>query len=249
VELSVLLVGSLLTVWLGPWMVALPGFVPAAQLVFCAVFAYVAYVSPVWLHRDSLAERGLGNWRTLFIRTDNLPSAAWRFGVLAVAGSVAILLLAAVWNPGWLARANWKAWAMRLFFYSLSTSVQAVAFLGWGLVRLKRILVRVSPGAPADDARRGELLVAAAAAVIFGGLHAPEAAAMALTAAFGFAVAWISLRTPNVFAAAGCQTVLGLLVHRVLELSLQLGAFHYHPDIHPVRRIVPFADRLIGNLY
>jgi hypothetical protein len=250
IELGILIAGSLAALWLGPWLVDGPGFVPAARILFCLVFAYVAYLSPVWLHRDSLAERGLGPWRRGFVRTDNLGLAAARFGSLAAAGSLAILVAGAVWNPGWLARVNWMAWAVRLFFYSLSAMAQAVVFLGFGLVRLRTLLApSPPPGSSAAPSRRQALLVAGVAALVFSGLHAPDPAAVLATAMFGFFGAWISVRTPNLFAAAACQTVLGLLVHRVLELHLQIGAFYYHPELHPVRRLVPFAERLIGNLY
>jgi hypothetical protein len=251
IELGVLIAGSLAALWLGPWLVAGPGFVPAARILFCLVFAYVTYLSPVWLHRDSLAERGVGSWRSGFVRTDNLRPAAARFAWLAAAGSLVILLAAAVWNPGWVERASWKAWAVRLFFYALSSSAQVAVFLGFGLVRLRKLLA-ASPStaaAPTGPSRQQVLLVAAVAALVFSGLHAPDPAAVALTAVFGFFGAWISVRTPNLFAAAACQTLLGLLVHRVLELHLQIGGFYYHPDIHPVRMVVPFAERLIGNLY
>jgi hypothetical protein len=255
VEFLALGAGFVTTVWLGPWLIRLPGFIPAVRLVLVAMLVYVSWFSPARLHRDSLAERGLGTWRTAFIRTDNLRPAARSFGWLALGGTIAILLLAEALNPGWFARANWKAWVVRLGFYAPSASFQALAFVGFGLVRFKSLLA--SPrvprlaakvaGEPGDVRRR--LFVSGAAGVIFAALHAPNPSAMVLSAVFGFAVAWISVRTPNVFAAAACQTLLGLLVHRVLGLTLWVGASYSHPDTFLMRDFIPLARELIGNLY
>jgi hypothetical protein len=63
-------------VWLGLWLLTLPGFIPVARIVFSAEIIYLVYVSPVRLHRDPPLDRGLGTWRTLFVRTDNLGAAA-----------------------------------------------------------------------------------------------------------------------------------------------------------------------------
>jgi uncharacterized membrane protein YjdF len=255
VELGTLFAGVMLAVWLGPWLVPLPGFIPAVGLVLVATLVYVSWFSPARLHGDSMAERGLGTWRTLFVRTDNLRPAARRFGMFALGGTTVILLLAEMRNPGWFGRANWTSWGVRLGFYALSAFVQAFVFVGFGLVRLKSLLAsshstgfagRVA-GQPGDLRQR--LIISSVAAAIFAALHAPNPPAMALTAVFGFAVAWIGVRTPNVIAAAGCQALLGLLVHRVLGLSLRIGAFYSHPDTYIIRDLIPLAHRLIGNLY
>jgi uncharacterized membrane protein YjdF len=237
--------------WMAPWLVVLPGFVPVAQLVLCAALAYLLYLSPVRLHGDSLAERGLGSWRTLFVRTDNVAAAARRFGLLALAGTTGILLLAAVWNPGWLAKANWKAWGVRLTFYSLSASIQALVFVGFFLVRLQRVIrpSRATIGTTVADDRRRRLLISVVAGLVFGAIHAPGIPLMALAAIFGFASAWICLRTPNVIVAAACHGLLGLLVHRILELPFRVGPFYNHPDVHVLRSLVPLATRWIGGLY
>lgn len=232
--------------WFGSALVDFPWFVPAMQVTMVAGLFYVLYVSPVRLHHDSLAVRGLGTWRTLFIRTDNLPVAARRFGWLALAGTTLILLLAEMWNPGWFARADWKAWGLRATLYLVSASFQELVFVGFCLVRLRRLL---EPRLSADIDRRQQFLIAMTAAVLFGVLHMPSPALTALTTVFGFAVAWICLRTPNVFAVAGCQALLGLLLHRVLELPPRIGAFYYHQDLHPLRSIVPLVKQIIGNLY
>jgi hypothetical protein len=255
VELVTVCAGFLAAAWLGPWLMRLPGFIPAVRLGLVATLVYVSWYSPARLHGDSLADRGLGTWRTAFIRTDNLRPAARSFGWLSLGGTIAILLLAEAINPGWFARANWTSWGVRLGFYAPSASFQALAFVGFGLLRLNGLLASPrSPGfavtvmgTPGSVRRR--VFLSCVAGTTFAALHAPNPSAMALSAVFGFAVAWISVRTPNVFAAAACQILLGLLVHRVLGLSLWVGASYSHPDTFLMRDFIPWARELIGNLY
>lgn len=237
-------------VWLGLWLLTLPGFMPVARMVFSAEIVYLIYLSPVWLHRDPLPDRGLGTWRTCFVRTDNLGEAVRNFGWLALAGTVAILILAAIWKPGWTARIDWHAWALRSRFYFISVVIQTLIFVGFGLPRLKSLLMP-GPG-PGQSAAAGapsrRLLVSLVVAILFGGLHAPSLPLMALAAPFGFALAWLSLQTPNVLAAACCQFVLGLQVNLILGLSMRVGAFHAHPDVRFLSAIFSSLDRAIGSL-
>jgi hypothetical protein len=251
VELATVVALQFAVVWLGLWLLTLPGFMPAARIVFSAEIIYLVYLSPAWLHRDPLPDRGLGTWRTLFVRTDNLRAAAQAFGWLAVAGTAVILTLAVIWKPGWTARIDWHAWALRSRFYFISVVIQALVLVGFGLPRVKSLLMPApGPGqSVASSAPSGRLLVSLVVALLFGSLHAPHPALMALAATFGFAMAWLSLRTPNVLAAACCQFVLGLQVNLILGLSMRVGAFHSHPDVRFLRDIFSWADSAIGNLH
>ncbi|HEX7486603.1 MAG TPA: hypothetical protein VF332_10645 [Vicinamibacterales bacterium] len=237
-------------VWLGLWLLTLPGFMPAARVVFSTEIIYLVYLSPVWLHRDPLPDRGLGTWRTFFVRTDNLGAAARGFGWLALAGTAAILMLAAIWKPGWTARIDWQAWALRSRSYVISVVIQALVLVGFGLPRLKSLLMPTPR--PSQSAATGtpsqRLLVSLVVAILFGSLHAPYLPLVALAAAFGFALAWLSLRTPNVLAVACCQFVLGLQVNLILGLSMRVGAFHDHPDVRFLRDIFSWVARSTGNL-
>lgn len=237
VEVAVLVCLQFAVVWLGLWLLALPRFMPIARVLFGAEFVYLAYVSPVWLHRDRLADRGLGTWRTLFVRTDNLAAAARGFGWLALGGTVVLVLAAAIWNPGWSSRLTWQAVLVRARVYSISVVVQALIVVGFGLPRLKSILLSDRP-----------LLIAVAMALLFGGLHMPYWPLVALAATFGFTLAWLSLRTPNVLAAACCHLVLGLQIHFLLGLSMRVGIFHQHPDVRFLQDIFSFAGRATGQL-
>lgn len=251
IELSLLVLTFLSAVWILPAL--LPRFTFAVIdiiLIGCGLL-YVTWVSPVFVHGDSLAERGLGSPSTWFVRTDNLRTAAGRFGLLTLAGIVVLLLLAEWRNPGWLGRADWRSWAVRLLFYSASACLQAVVFVGYLLVRMKRVVgpaARAS-GAGAGGNTTGRLTIAVLAAALFAVVHAPGLLLMLLTAGFALATAWISLRTPNVAAAAFCQAVLGLVVHRGLELPLRIGYFYTHPDFYVFREALPIVRRIIGGLY
>ena len=250
VEAVVLVSVQLAVVWLGLRLLALPGFMPAARVFFSAEFIYLVYLSPVWLHRDPLPERGLGTWRTLFVRTDNLRAAARGFGWLTLGGTAAILVLAAISNPGWTARLDRQAFAARAGAYVISVVVQTLIFVGFALPRVRSLLAPVSErGLPAPSgAPPRRLLMSAVVAALFCVLHAPHPLLMALAAAYGFALAWLSLRTPNVLAAACCQFLLGLQVYFALGLSMRVGVFDEHPDVRFLRDVFSWIDRAIGSL-
>jgi hypothetical protein len=249
VELVAIVGLQFTVVWSGIWLLTLPGFIPVAAVAFSAEIIYIVYLSPVWLHRDPLPERGLGTWWTLFVRTDNLGAASWGFGWLALAGTVAIVILAAFWNPGWTTRISWPALATRLRLYLISAVVQALALVGFGLPRFRSLLMPVAtPGQDAaSDTLPRRLLVSVVVALVFGGLHAPHPLLIALAAVFGFALAWLSLRTPNVLATACCQFLLGLQVHFVLGLTMRVGIFHSHPDVRFLRDIFAWIDLAVGG--
>ncbi len=235
-ELSMALAGLLGMLWLGPVWLPRAVFPFAAVALMAVGLAYAVWLSPVRLHGDTLAARGLGSRATSFVRVDNLYEAGRAFLLLTLAGIVAVLLLAAWLNPGWAARADWRAWGVRLAFYLVSAHIQALVFVGFVLPRLHTLL---------PDRRAATL----AAACLFAAVHAPAPLVVVLTVAFGAAAAWINLRTPNVLATGLSQTVLGLLVHRVLELPLRVGYFHAHPDLHVFREALPVVGRVIGGLY
>lgn len=242
VELVVILAGGLAACWWVMPQIANPQIASFAYLLLAASFAYVVYFSPVRLHRNSLAERGLGTWRTLFVRTDNLDVAARRFGVAALVGTVLILIAAAVWNPEVFTRFNWKAFASRCVVYSMSALIQSLVFVGFLLPRFRDVCTH------GDETRR-RWKVAALAALVFSVAHAPNLPIIALGIPFAFIVSWISWRTPNVFAAAGFHAVLGVLVHRVLELSMRTGPFYSNPDTYMWRTLFPFVREVIDGQY
>lgn len=241
---------QLAVVWGGLWLLARPWFMPVARVFFSAEFIYLIYLSPVWLHRDPLPERGLGTWRTLFVRTDNLRAAARGFGWLTIGGTAAILVLAATLNPGWTARIDWQAFVLRARTYFISVLVQTLIFVGFALPRVKSLMMAAfaqeRPDGSEGPPRR--LLISVVVAALFCVLHAPHPLLMALAAAYGFALAWLSLRTPNVFAAACCQLLLGLQVYFALGLSMRVGIFDSHPDIRFLRDVFSWIELAAGGL-
>jgi putative membrane protein len=235
-ELGAALAALVAVLWFGPAVLPRAVFPWVATVLLAFGLLYAAWISPVLMHGDSLAARGLGTRHTWYVRTDNLRDAVRPFTMLTLAGAVALLLLASWWNPGWVARADWRAWGVRLLFYVVSAHLQALVLVGFVLVRLRTIF-----------SSRGAVAVAAGA--LFAVAHAPNPTVMGLTATFAASAAWLSVRTPNVVVMAASQTVLGLLLHRALEEPLRVGYFYAHPDVHVFREALPLVARVIGGLY
>jgi hypothetical protein len=248
-EIGLLVLAALCAVWVLPAVLPRTGFAILDVMLIGTGLAYTVWLSPTRVHGDRLAARGLGDASTWFVRIDNLRPALRAFAALGLVGVVLLLLVADWRNPGWLARADWRAWTLRLVFYVLSAGLQSLVFIGFLLPRLRRaIFGRSLSDEPLTHAAH-RALVAIAAAAIFAVLHAPGGLLMALSAAFGFATAWIALRYPNVLAATLCHTLLGLLVHRAVELPLRIGYFYTHPDFYVFREAFPWIREMMKGVY
>ncbi len=249
-ELSVLLIGFLVGSWWVMPLINSPMRAFLAILVMIISFVYVFHISPVHLHGDSPEERGLGRWRSLFIRTDNLRSSMRGYGVLTLAGAVVILLMAVFWNPGVFAKFEWKSFGSRFISYSCSAFFQELLVVGFVLVRLKQIMAREKfiTCEAENNFPRNQVLVSCVAAMIFSAIHFPNFPIMMLVFAIGFPMSMISYRTPNVFVAWGCHFILGLMAFCLLELPLRGGIFHDHPKLYFFRTLVHYSRIWIGGL-
>lgn len=243
-ELCVLLAVFMMGSW---WLVPLidsPLRAFMVILVVAAGFLYVFHISPVHLHGDSPEERGLGCWRSLFIRTDNLRASLLGYGWVTVVGAFVIFAITVAWNPGVFTRFDWNALGLRFISYSSSAFIQELLVVGFVLVRLKQIIMPVKfPANESEDGcKRGRFLVSGVAAMIFAATHFPNFPIMILVFIIGFPMSMIGCRTPNVFAAWCCHFTLGLMVFCLLELPMRGGVFHDHPQLYFFRTLVHFAQ-------
>ncbi len=247
---------EIMTVFLGiflvTWTLISPDFLYQVERyriaiisLFAFILLYLTYISPCLIFKDTFADRGLGTWNSLFIRTDNLKSALRGYGTITIVGAIIIIGATFLFRPNYLANINWSAFFLKLFFYISSALAQQLLFIGWLLVRLRTIL----QDDPLNQTGNKRLQVSAVAAIFAFLLHAPNMAVMCISLITGFAFVWVSYATPNLFLAASCHAILGTLLHRVAGIQVKIGPHYMQKDFHVTRTLFPVLKQIIGNLF
>ena len=218
------------------WVIAPHAGEPWANGVFVAIIGiaavYVFAVSPV-IHRDTRAARGLGVWRSFFIRRDNLRRASIHFGFMTLAG-IAVFVMLALWlNAGFFSRINWTAVRVRFLSYLPYALLQDLFFYGFIFQRMLTILPRpASTGTPGDaqDIARHRLTIAILMGIIFSACHFPNSAMMLISLVGGILWTRIFYMTPNMLALVLCHAFLGTTVSKVVCFYTRVGPFYANND-------------------
>ncbi len=251
VELLVIISGYHVFLWKIAPDLATNGLVPFSKSLLFAFTLYFTCISPTLIHKDSLTARGLGGWQTAFIRIDNFSAAAKTYLGLAAVGLLLITIAAFFWNPTVFATFSWYALGLKLGVYFLHALGQDLLFLGFFLPRIKAVFALVAKHKPRKDDRLQyeSLVVSFACASLFAGFHIPNLALMVLVFVFGFIIAYLYLYIPNLALAVITHTILGTMLHRVLEMNLSVGPFYWHTEKSVYRTMFPALKELIGNTF
>lgn len=245
-ELGVLALLSWLFIWRwGPQITSYPATLMA--VAYLAVLFYIAYLSPVWIHADDRRSWGLGGWKTLLLRTDNLGRALQGFGTITAVGG-AVIVLAALWrNPSVFQQLDWRVFFLKFSCYSVSGAIQGCVTL-FVLMRLADLFScdPFQPGGGSVEIN-GRLAITALVSGYFSLMHAPNVPVMLVTLVLTPPVLWQYFKTPNLFLLIGTHAVLGTLLHRVYELPMRIGPFYTSPDRYIIRELFPIVARIIGN--
>jgi hypothetical protein len=208
-------------------------------LIILLTIVYVAYISPVFIHRDSLAIRGLGPYSGLFIKWDNFLPALGRFGFYTFLGIAGLLLLGSWLKPGHLSDFDGYTFSLRMILYFFSAFMQDGLFFSFFLWRWQASFgaegwVRASgtakkgpnypPGLGVGSVGWPAIL---ANAVLFSWYHLPNKPVMALTLLMGIVWGKLFSRTPNLLAAALGHASMGTVLHLSLKISTKVGSTCY----------------------
>lgn len=206
---------------------------------------YIAYISPSIIFKDTLASRGLGNWKSLFIRTDNFKLALRGYGSLTLFGSFVILGYTFTLQPANIIHINWAAFFVKLIFYLSSALIQQLLFVGWLLVRLRSIICEDNDNSILSK----QFIICFIAATIVSFIHSPNLPIMIISFIGGFAVIWVSYKTPNLFLAVISHAILGTMLFIIAGVQVKLGPHYLQKDFHFSRTLFPVFKKIIGNLF
>lgn len=248
-EVVTSLAGIQIAIWVLAPRFEAAGMLPLVYALAAVAALYLFFLSPAVVHGDLPGVRGLGGWRTAFIRTDNLRQSAVIYGTAAAAAVAFLFAGILLIEPARLAEISWRSIPLKFGLYLISTTLQGLFWLGFVLVRLRGLFSR--------DGRAGESLppppqrwaICLLCASLFSLCHAPNPALMALTFVMGGIICRLYLSTPNILAAIVCQTVIGTALHRIIGLHMMVGPFYSQTEAHPLRTLLPFTKKLIGDMW
>ncbi len=246
-ELTGLTVLSWLFLWhWGPEITSYSTTLMAAGYLF--ILTYISYISPVLIHGDDHRYRGLSNWKTLFIRTDNFLPALYPFSIITLIGAILIIFASLLKNPSIFHQLNWNVFFLKLCFYILSSAVQGL-FTLFILMRLIDLSTsdpfQINSDIPSEFKSR--LLLTAMITCFFCLIHIPNFPVMGIILTSTPIVLWQYFKTPNFFLLICTHAILGTLLHRIYELPMRIGPFYSNPDRYLIRELFPIIGRIIGN--
>jgi hypothetical protein len=209
------------------------------SIVVIMIFAsvYVIAVSP-FIHKDTLADRGLGNWCSCFIRQDNLRKATVQFGVVTLAGAALLVMLSLWLDTEALSKINWLAVRDRFLFYLPFALVQNFFFYGFIFQRMLTIIPRPMQsemlsgklGDNEQDIVRHRLAIAVLMGIIFSACHFPNFSMMLICFAAGIFWTRIFYLTPNILMLVMSHALLGTILSRITCLYTRVGPFYANND-------------------
>lgn len=226
-ELAALLGGYFAFTWLLLPAYRTPVAAVAIVLVSAVAATWVAVVSPVLVHGDANADRGLGSRSTFWVRTDNLAGAARLFALLAGAATTLLAVLALVHSPATLAALRPGRVLAELGWYLPLALVQDLAFVF--------VLVRLGALYAGGKGVRPGLASIGTAAALFALVHLPNAAMAALAALFAFAAGSAFRSRPNVLALVLCHAWSGAALRALTDLNTRVGPFASNPEYRVAR--------------
>ncbi|MHA1300054.1 MAG: CPBP family intramembrane glutamic endopeptidase [Candidatus Helarchaeota archaeon] len=197
----------------------LPILISAIILGVFFIF-YILFLSH-YLHGDNWAERGIGTWKTLFIRTDNLKKSCKEVlliitSVLVLAIFLISLILGTFWTPKsggfsrWLVEQGFLYtenilidFAAQFLYYIFWGFVQQILFLSFINVRLRKIFP--------DNTRNNKIKVTIINGMIFSCYHLFNIPLMIFTFIAGLIWSWSFYDTPNMFTVSISHGLSGTL--------------------------------------
>lgn len=250
-ELILITSGYFYFLWMIAPNLATNGLISFSKLLLFNFTIYFIYVSPSLIHKDSLAVRGLGQWQTLFIRVDNIQNAAKYYLLLAAVGGSMIYIAALILKPTVFSEFSWYALRLKLGVYFLHALAQDLLFLAFFIPRLSNIYdaAMVSSSLKPLFLRDKTLTISFSGAVLFAIYHIPNPLLILLVFVFGFALTYIYCHRPNLILATMAHTILGTMLHRILEMNLYVGPFFWHTDKSVYRTLFPTLREIIGNTF
>ncbi len=217
---------------------------------FLLSLLYFTFISPVLIHADNRLHRGFGDWKTLFVRTDNFKPALKRFGLISGVGGAAIIFAAFFKNPRVFHEIAWKIVVLKFSLYLIFSTVQGL-FILFVMMRIADILScdPFQTGGARQGRKSRRHLITLLITSVFTLVHLPNLPLMGITMVITPLVLWQYYLTPNFFLLVCTHSILGTLLHQVYRLPMRIGPFYTHPDQYLIRELFPLIGRIIGNAW
>jgi len=210
------------------WKAILP-----ALLVIAAL--WIIWLGPRMNLRAPQKLRGLGSWRTCFLRNEDLRRSARNYALITVLGVAVVSSIRFMRPAEALPSITWVLVALRFGSYLLSGAVQTLVFFEFFQPRFDAVF-----GA------RGALC---GTALVFSLCHIPNVPVMGLGLVAGYFWAREYLQRPNLLLLALSHAILGSALVLVAGIIPKAGPFYLNPGKHLIRALFPWWNRLVHGLW
>lgn len=248
-EVSVSIVAYMVIAWffIPRFILQISRLLPFVYVSLAIVTLYILFISPK-LHKETLSDRGIGTYRTFFIRTDNFFPSVYYYALLTLLALPVFIVT--YWLKcfvnGYEIEAN--GFWIKLFFYLFSATAQDIFFFSFLMLRIDYILAHWLRG------HRLKYTTLVLFAVLFALSHLPNPSLMLMSGIFAFVAGWIFYDTNkrNLLLIVLMHASLGTILHRVYRLNMKIGVFYpegFHGKEHIARELIPYVKELIGNMW
>jgi hypothetical protein len=223
------------------WIVAprLADAEPAWQAISFALLAFVAlwvfWLSPRLNRSIPHSLRGVGPWRTFFLRKEGLGRSARNYALITMLGWLMLLGIRLARPPAALPMITWDLVALRFASYVLSGLLQSLVFFEFFQPRFRAIL--------------GERETIWGTALVFALFHFPNVPVMGLGLVACYFWAREYLHRPNLILVMLSHAVLGSSLVLVAGIIPKAGPFYLNPQKYLLRALFPWWRDLVNGLW
>ncbi len=188
-------------------------------ILFSSTVVYYFFISPFYIHKDTLKERGLGKRKFFYIRIDNF-NKAWHSLYMPLA-IISIIIIFVAWkkDTSFFIEPDWNSLFFRFLIYLVSAFFQDIFFFSFIFIRLKELVIM-------ESNFHKRITVTLFFAIIFTIFHLPNIPVMILTFIFAFWLGYQFYKIPNLAVVVIVHAFLGTLLHFIYELHMKVGVFY-----------------------
>jgi hypothetical protein len=211
-------------IWIAIWLVLVA---PAAL--------WMVWISPRFIHHFPRTLRGVGPWKSFFVRTEELGRSIRTYSIITVLGCI-VLLSNRLARPGAiLPLLTWKSVTLRFASYVIGALVQVLFYFEFCQPRLRTIF--------------GDRAAIWGSALIFSLFHFPNAPVMGMGLAVSYFWAREYLFRPNLILLTLSHAILGSSLVLIAGIIPRMGPFYLHPEKYFFRSLMPWWKHLVNGLW
>jgi len=205
------------------------------------IFIYYLLFISSKLHNETLEEKGLGKATSFFIRIDNFKSSAPIYLFITFLIFIILIIMTYIKYNSFEFEVNYYSIFLKLFFYFISATIQALIFFSFLLLRIQYVVYYFS-------LPYKKMITVVIFSLLFSLSHYPNFKLIILTFFFAVLLGYTFIKKRNLFWIIIIHTIMGTYLHRIYQMHMKIGIL-YGTEESFFRKTIPGVENLIGNLW